>query len=254
MHLDDLNNSQLVLLCLLITLIVSVAISVATLAFLTGRLGFEGSERTVINQTVNRVIERTIESRGDDIDLESIISSSIDELKKSNLISIDTPVTVNQYKESIVSINEGGFFLGRGIYINREGDIYSFRIPRDSRIYSVTNGERTTQYKLKSENSNIITPIINEGEPKLVLDTFFPIINKNKLTIGTEVSLITIRDEDLDFYKSYISNLSRDREGNLSKLKLNIGGFLGEYAIFMDRAFVGILNNSTGWIDIINTN
>ena len=60
---DKLNNSQLILLVLLISLVVSAATAVATLSVVYERLALGTGEEaesqpTIIRQTINRIIER----------------------------------------------------------------------------------------------------------------------------------------------------------------------------------------------------
>ena len=80
MHLDDLEHSQIILLSILLTLIISVATSVSVLSILESRHG----DTTVVSKTINRIIERKISTdpsitkEAIEDDIESLITSISD--------------------------------------------------------------------------------------------------------------------------------------------------------------------------------
>ena len=87
MHLDDLEHSQIILLSILLTLIISVATSVSVLSILESRHG----DTTVVSKTINRIIERKISTdpsitkEAIEDDIESLITSISDGSKHAEL-------------------------------------------------------------------------------------------------------------------------------------------------------------------------
>ena len=120
MNIEQLTKSQLVLLALLLSFVTSIATGIVTVSLME-------QAPPVIAQTVNRVVERTIETVVPAS--QAAASATVRErtviVRESELISQAvtkiSPSVVRLYADS----SEGAAFLGLGIVLNTEGAIVS---------------------------------------------------------------------------------------------------------------------------------
>lgn len=120
MNIEELNKSQIVLLTLLVSFVTSIATGIVTVSLMD-------QAPPVIAQTVNRVIERTVETVVPAS--QSAASTAVRErtvvVRESELISQAvirvSPSIVRLYASS----SEEATFLGFGVVLNKEGTIVS---------------------------------------------------------------------------------------------------------------------------------
>ena len=117
-HVDKLNNSQLILLVLLISLVVSAATAVATLSVVYERLALatdeeKESQPTIIRQTINRIIER---------EPALLSSDAAVGMQQEPSVSTTAP-TLDAIEQSLVQLYFGSQPFAQGVYVSPDGHI-----------------------------------------------------------------------------------------------------------------------------------
>ena len=145
-HVDKLNNSQLILLILLISLVVSAAVSVATLSVVYGRLALDASteteraQPTVIQQTINRIIERNPDLSADEA--LAIVDVSVPDqggLFRHSVLSSGVGLSPESIEKALVTLYFGSQPFAPGVYVSPEGLIVSSELLDTERRYSIPN-------------------------------------------------------------------------------------------------------------------
>ncbi len=117
--MEDLNKTQLVLLTLLVTFVTSISSSIITTALL--------AEAPVsVTQTINRVVERTIEKAVPvDSDQEPVLTDEDRDLLAAFQSASKATVDVSQVGEDgkINPLSVGVIFSGDGLVVTSKGDI-----------------------------------------------------------------------------------------------------------------------------------
>ena len=152
MHLEQLSKSQIVLLTLLVSFVTSIATGIVTVSLME-------QAPPAVAQTVNRVIERTVEKvvPGGQAAATVITREKTVVVKESELISqaVDraVPAMVRIYDES----GESSIFLGLGIVLDAVGLVASDAGALDERsdaIVALADGTRLRAFVTARDNSS----------------------------------------------------------------------------------------------------
>lgn len=115
MDIEKLNKSQIVLLTLLVSFVTSIATGIVTVALME-------DAPPAITQTVNRIVERTIETVASEGQMAAVAESLPPEtiiIRESDLL----PQAVAAIEPSIVRLFAGQQFVGIGIVLDASGII-----------------------------------------------------------------------------------------------------------------------------------
>jgi len=115
MDIEKLNKSQIVLLTLLVSFVTSIATGIVTVALME-------DAPPAITQTVNRIVERTIEtvsSEGQMAAVAEVLPAETIIIRESDLL----PQAVAAIESSVVRLFSGEQFVGIGIVVDATGII-----------------------------------------------------------------------------------------------------------------------------------
>ena len=235
MNIDSINNSQLILLVLLITVITSAAISIATLSIIYQRLPVADQtnpKQTVIKQTVNKIIER-----------EKIITN--DTNKPEN----NEEITLEDIENAFVKIHFGSQPITSGLFIDSKGLIVVPEILHENRIYNLFQGETQTQFATTyiGNNHSILKPI-NDYESK----SFITIAkDKERVHLGESIFIYGGFGETIKIHSEIISQ-KRERKGATQiRTSANPSDISLPSAIFLNDKIIGFISDYSGWSTIL---
>src|SRR5882757_4343456 len=117
MEIENLNKSQIILLTLLVSFVTSIATGIVTVSLMD-------QAPPAIAQTVNRVVERTVEKVMPAVQTAAIGQTKTVVIKESDLIA----QSIVQVRPSVVSIYSSDatgtrVFLGLGLVLTKSGNI-----------------------------------------------------------------------------------------------------------------------------------
>lgn len=236
MKIDKINNSQLILLVLLITVVTSAAISVATLSLIYKRLPIQKQteyEPTVIKQTINRIIER-----------EPAQTEKNVEIKKSLL-------TLEEIQKSFVLVYFGSQSITSGVFINSKGHILVPKILKENRIYNLFEGEEQTQFNpiyigRKYTVLNPITEYVPSAFIELAKD-------ETNISLGQTSFIYGGFNYGLKIHSEIISQ-KRITDGITTiKTSANTVDISLPSAIFLNNKLIGFITESDGWLEVFTS-
>jgi len=223
MNMNDLNAQQIVLLCLLVSFVSSIATGITTVSLLQ-------QAPEPVTQTINRVVEKTIErvvtEPGETkIKTEKVVETVV--VKEEDL-TIDS---VKNNSQSIVRIytdlpgTENDAFVGIGVIINDTG-----RIITDSSISGLnykavySGGEFKLQQLFEEESA-----LISVYDPEDIGETKFKpaaMTNAFTLQLGQSVILLSGRNADVvstGIAEQFINSLNQaEGESKVGKISTSI--------------------------------
>ncbi len=186
--MESLNKTQLILLVLLVTFIVSIATAVMVVALLS-------ENRPTVTNTINRVVET--------------VSPTPDEI--SNLLPTKTEVTVVEKDTAIakvvsdfsglsVLIYDDQKFLGRGLYLSDYGRIVTYGLKK----------EQSQVFFLESDDRYSLTPTLTKDFDEIAFFEFSENI--------PELSKISLKTKSTPFLGQTVVHI-----GGLDKLFVSVG-------------------------------
>ena len=188
MKLDELNNSQMMLLCILVTLMVSMATSVGTLAIMLKRT--DPAEQTVVRQTVNRIIERTV----------APINYT------TGNTTTDT-LSAKTIRTSRVEVYTGEVFVGYGYVISSKGDILWPHKSELATSYSVVIAGKKTELTIKNVR-NVDFTIFSTPTP--VLKNYLSVIESPaEVDVGVWVTAYTASQANELYIDGSVSTINK---------------------------------------------
>lgn len=186
--MEDLNKTQIVLLCLLVSFVTSIGTGIITVSLLQ-----EAPQS--VTQTINRVVERTVEK----VVPQTVSGPATKEVtvvvKEEDLV-IDA---INKNSKSIARIAQNGFsgntFVGIGLVVTSDGTIVSDKKNfAQGASYSATFFDNKT-FPLKitasaEKNDSVLLTVVkdNQSEPY----TFYPAITANSDTVQLGQTVIAL--------------------------------------------------------------
>jgi S1-C subfamily serine protease len=182
--MEDLTKTQIILLCLLVSFVTSIGTGVITFSLLS-----ETPQN--VTQTINRVVERTIEKvTPASIDDKTIVKEVTTVVVKEEDLVIDA---VGKNTKSIVRVRYGlnDTFYGLGVVVNKDGLIVTDSLnfnPENSYEVFLSDGKSypLTHIDLKEKIGLIFFKIKKDEEDKT---EFSPVVigNSDNLKLGQSV-------------------------------------------------------------------
>ncbi len=241
-----LNTQQIILLCLLMSFVTSIATGITVISLMQ-----QTSEP--VTQTINRVVERTVETVTQQPigDIKNIISQ-----EPSNSSKEVVTVVVNQEDQSINAVaknensvariylnNKNEDFVTMGIVINKAGDIVLDKRMVDRRsIYLAYYGSKKfpVKYSYGLETSDFVTLKIQGENP----NDFIPAILGDSNTLKLAQSVISLSgSKQTSVTTGEIESLNKDSAGNLISIDTSINAqnvLIGSVILNLQGQVVGI--------------
>lgn len=223
--LMNLNTQQIVLLCLLVSFVTSISTGITVVSLMQ-------QTPEPVTQTINRVIERTVETVTQQPveDIKNIISQKPSEPKKEVVT-----VVVNQEDQSInaVSKNENSVarifinnksedFVTMGMILNQAGDILVDKRMVDKRttyLASFEQGKFPVKFSSGSETNDFVILKIQGDNP----NTFTPATWGDSGGLKLAQSVISLSgSRQTSIATGEIESLNKDTEGNLTFINTSV--------------------------------
>jgi hypothetical protein len=243
----NLNTQQIVLLCLLVSFVTSIATGITVVSLMQ-------QVPEPVTQTINRVIEKTVETVAQQPveDIKNLISQKPSEPNKEVVT-----VVVNQEDQSInaVSKNENSIariflntknkeFVTMGIVRNQAGDVLVDKRMVDRRttyLASIAGKEFLVKYVSGSEtNDFVILKIQNVDNPNDFIPASFGDSDTLKLAQSV-ISLAGSRQTSVTIGE--IESLNKNQEGVLTSIDTSVNGqnvVTGSVLLNLQGLIVGI--------------
>ena len=254
-HVDNLNNSQLILLVLLISLVVSAATAVATLSVVYERLALTAGDRaeaqpTVIRQTINRIIEREPMLPAEET---AATGTQTTPSAAANTLTLDT------IERSLVRLYFGSQPFTDGMYISPDGHILAAEVLDKQRRYSVLN---------EAGQPTFFSPIYNGKKYSLLApvdDTasstqhYVPLKRDTDILLGQAVVLFSGAGDRAQLHTGIVSQ-KRKTAGEVTSFRtsVNASNITTTSAVFIENTFAGFAEPYSDWVtvpdDILITN
>jgi hypothetical protein len=174
--MEDLNKNQLLLLCLLVSFVTSIASGIITTSLLR-----EAPQN--VTQTINRVVERTVETVAPQTTNTNTVTREVTVVVKEEDLVIDSIKKSRSSLVRIVRIPTSGSSAGQqitqtvGVITKSDGTVLTDkRFIDDDASYKIIMPGVTTPVAFKiaatdsASNAAYLTPVLPEGSPK----TFAP--------------------------------------------------------------------------------
>ena len=242
MNIDSINNSQLILLVLLITMVTSAAVAVATLSFVYERLARAQSaleQPTIIQQTINRIIEREVIPQAP-----AIAADVAKEEQDSRSIDVST------IEKALVQLNFGSQPEATGIIISPDGYIISSKPLSEKRQYGISEGASPIFFKVIGRDGqySLLAPL-KPYKP----DTYIPptvaalvSIGQSALTFGGFGEDVRLHSEIVS-QKQVISDTEASIRTSATLTEVNLPS-----AVFVNNSFIGFVVDYSGWVPFVS--
>ena len=247
MHIDDLTNSQLILLVLLVVFVASIATSIATIAL------YSESEtpNTPVVRTLNRIIERTIEKP-----VESQTNNS--QLVEEDIRFIQGLVSINNSKEvvnrlrrsSVILTTINGEYLGIGFAVGE--DKKKTLLPRiiSQSVAHIDDIEGPLgKIKPNDEGFSLVT---FEEE---VNDSYLTVADPSKIDIGMAIYAYEKTRNIERLIDGVVYEVVRGRDDTIRYLLPSFFKSIlnpGAIVVTEDGEFIGFVQDSSGAIGLVN--
>jgi len=242
-----LNTQQIILLCLLVSFVTSIATGITTVSLLQ-------QTPEPVTQTINRVIERTIETVTQQ-PIEDIKKAIAEDFKPAPQKEVVT-VVVNQEEQSINAVqkNENSVariyldtnerpFATMGIVLNTQGDILVDKRMIEKRIqYSASYGTRKfpVKYKPESETTDFVILNIQGDNPGDFTAATFGDVATLK-PVQSVISLSGSRQTSVSIGE--VVTLNKNAEGNITTIKTSVDSqnvLIGSVLLTLNGSIVGM--------------
>lgn len=241
-----LNTQQIILLCLLVSFVTSIATGITTVSLMQ-------QSPEPVTQTINRVIERTVETVAsqDPIDqIKSVITQNPAPSKVVETVVVNqedqaiNAVTKNQ--DSIARVhtpNRNAEFVTLGIVLNSAGDIaVDKRLINRFQNYTVKYGSRsfTAKYKSGSETTDFLILSIQDENP----NDFTPATFGDSGSLKLAQSIISLSGSvSTSVSNGSITSLPVASDGSLSAIKTSVDAsnvLVGSVLLNLQGSIVGV--------------
>lgn len=247
-HVDKLNNSQLILLVLLISLVVSAATAVAVLSVVYERLALATGEEaesqpTIIRQTINRIIER------DPVLLSSEVAASTQPES-----SVGTALTLEIIEQSLARLYFGSQPFSYGVYVSPEGYILASEVLDEQRRYSVLDavGQPIFFSLLYSgEEYSLLAPI-DVGAHRV--QHYVSLVPVTDVSLGESVIVFGGFGQQAQIHTGIVSQkrVSGDAAGSV-RISVPASSVADTSALFIEDSFAGFVQPYVDWIPLLDS-
>jgi hypothetical protein len=244
--MTNLNTQQIVLLCLLVSFVTAITTGITTISLLQ-------QAPEPVSQTINRVIERTVET---------VTQQPIEEIK--NIVTPEpqkevVTVVVNQEDQSInaveknekslvrlVTNNSGEEFIALGVVLNQAGDIIVDKRSVNTRAFykaQYAQGTYEVQFDQTFQNADFAIFKIRNENPNNFNGAVFG--DSNNLRLAQSVISLSGSDS-ASVSIGEISNLTRDIENSLTSIKTSVSAqnvLPGSMLLNLSGAIIGFRVN-----------
>ena len=247
-HVDKLNNSQLILLVLLISLVVSAATAVATLSVVYERLasvadGEAESQPTIIRQTINRIIER-----------EPVLSSSEVVASTSQEPSAGMALTLETIERSLVQLYFGSQPFAYGVYVSSDGHILASEALDGQRRYSVLDevGQPIFFSSLYgSEKYSLLAPV-DVGVHSV--QHYVPLAHITDVSLGQAVLVFGGSGQNAQLHTGIVSQKRTDADAvNSVRISVDVSDIVGASVVFIEDSFAGFTQSYSDWVLLLDS-
>lgn len=243
MDIDNLNNSQLILLLLLLTLVVSAAVSVAALSLVYERLTVStGDEQpTIIQQTINRIIEREVQP---------IVPDQTETVQVDSAPVAAPSVTLVDIEQSMVQVFHGSRPLTTGIFIDADGLLLASGTLNPKSRYNVLRNEQFVQFvAIRSDAQYSLLQPLEEGYVPL---TYIPNIFTGDVSLGDPLLIFGGVGDHARLYRDIVSR--RRPTSNTVEIFTNAAtsDIALPSAVFINSQFAGFAWDYSGWVVLFN--
>lgn len=245
----SLNTQQIILLCLLVSFVTSIATGITVVSLMQQAPG-------PVTQTINRVIERTVETVTDKPVVDEI-KDLINPEPKKDVVT----VVVNQEDQSINAVeknensiarlvfnNSSEEFVTLGMVLNQAGDILvdkrminartNYKVMYAQGVYSVKidnsfGSSDFAIYKINGENPNNFSGA-NLGDSSSIK------LAQSVISLsGSDATSVSVGE---------VTSLNKDSEGNLNSIKTSVNSnnvLSGSVLLNLSGSIIGFRTNST---------
>jgi len=234
--MDDLNNSQLVLLIILISFVTSIATSIMTTALLD-------NAPVSVTHSVNRIVERTVERviPGEDIEVERVIEEKVTVIERDQAIT----TVKERWQAYSIKLFRDNTFITRGLFDPESQTIIT---PRElSGIYQLRleNSDHLGQAETLSSGNGPSYSVLKPDQETIALLPSQPINVADQTTPGSSVIHIGGR-QDLYVADGRLTRVTTD---NLNHRSWEVNFSLpdnqpGSLLVSFDHKIIGLLDNS----------
>lgn len=192
--MDDLNKNQLVLLCLLVSFVTSIASGIITTSLLR-----EAPQN--VTQTINRVVERTVETVAPQVTNTNTVTREVTVVVKEEDLIIDSIKKSRSSLVRIVRISKNGPTAGQqipvsvGVVVKNDGTILTDKrfVTNDDELRAVLPGiAEPVAFKIigtaAGTNALYVMPDLRDGDSKnfvpMPLATEVPQLGQTVIAVG----------------------------------------------------------------------
>ena len=240
MNVDSLNNSQLILLVLLIALVVSAATAVATLSIVYERIAITQTDvvqPTIIQQTVNRIIER------------ETIPIAVEESEEEEMLEEETspPVTITTIKGAFVRLFHGSQQVSAAVFVSADGALLTPGVLEKEKRYNVAQGTELVPFSVVVATSqySLLRPMA-----PYTPEAYVP-LETTVVEVGQPVILFGGFGEDMVVFSEIVSQkqVNADTTERIRTSAVATDLALPS-AVVVNNTLVGFLSDYTGWIPL----
>ena len=230
MNVKDLSNSQLVLLVIMLSFVVSISTATSVLVLIK-------PEETQVKQVINRVIERTIESKSDENSVP--IVTTVKEIQRVDTRS--PKLAIDSSRKNSVKLFRENEEEGFAVLISEAGHVVSSSYGLSPRgKYEILFGENKIPVEIVKQTDNFT--LFKAGDDFKTED-HFDVLESNLIDVGTEIVIYNAGGEDGERIKSGIISSKSNVEEALTLFDIfpNISEEIGgSIAISYDGDLIGI--------------
>ena len=245
-HVDNLNNSQLILLVLLISLVVSAATAVATLSLVYRRLTAEqvavgDTQPTVIQQTINRIIERERE-----VPVESG-PAAIDEYANQGAAEV---LTLEHVERAMAQLYFGSQRFAVGVFVSADGYILVPEVLDTQRRYSILDsvGDLLFYSLVYTDGTySLLTPM-----EAYTTSHYVPLTAITTVSLGQPIVMFSGTGEDARLHSGIISQKKSDDGVLLIRTSIQSSDITDQSVVFIDNVFAGFVKPYAQWVTLVS--
>ncbi len=236
MNLDELNNSQMALLTIVVGVFVSSAVSVSVISLLIPRVydlkkeEIQEPKTTIVRHIINTPI------------------GEVDEEEKNNETEINHPITFDRLTSITAEIYLENSYLLHGVFINEKAYVAAYTNFNRNKVYNVNVDGRIIDYMVKGvyNDYTVLAPL---NETVLTGNYIKPIIFEN-ITLGSSAVVYSRYYEEESIFSEIVSRLDKDK--SRFHTSINTAEVDSFHMVFIDKYFAGFLSpQKKGWIEPI---
>ena len=206
MNIDKLNNSQLILLVMLVTIIISSAVTVGIIAILPDRLATNNTveRQTEVLKTVNNIIERKVE-----IPVEVTKEVEVPALVVTEEAEED--ISITELKKLFFPLKLRGRIVSSAIFVSSDGRLLVPETLHNGLTYTIDYQEKEVSYIVEDEQNGytIISPLA-----ELTVD-YLDIATIEEIELGEDVIIYGGFGDTANLFNEIISRVVGDDQNNL---------------------------------------